>query len=171
PALAQLHSSSFNMLCKPMPLKSTSAFARYLINGWELSAITTLASAHPISPTMNAASTSANGVFTGVTLANSTINGSGGWSRVPFLPVGFIDVDQTYNVDARMTRSLPFTERIKANLSFEAFNAFNTIHNTAAQTAAYSVLAGGILRPVLTNGVSHLGDGSASQGFPDGTNA
>jgi hypothetical protein len=29
----------------------------------------------------------------------------------------------------------------------------------------------GVLRPVVTNGVSHVGDGTASQGFPDGTNA
>ena len=34
-----------------------------------------------------------------------------------------------------------------------------------------SLSAGGIIRPVVTNGVSHVGDGSASQGFPDGTNA
>jgi hypothetical protein len=27
------------------------------------------------------------------------------------------------------------------------------------------------LKPVLTNGVSLLGNGNASQGFPDGTNA
>src|SRR4029453_13075920 len=109
--------------------------------------ITTLASAHPVSATMAAASTSANGVFNGITLANSTINGSGGWKRGPFLPVGTLDIDQTYNVDARLTRSLPFGERVKANLSFEAFNAFNTIHNTAVQTAAYSVLAAAIIRP------------------------
>ena len=56
---------------------------------------------------MNAASTSANGVFPGVTLAYSTLNGSGGWNRVPFLPVGSLDIDQTYNVDARITRSCP----------------------------------------------------------------
>ncbi|MCX6630963.1 MAG: hypothetical protein NTW28_25390 [Candidatus Solibacter sp.] len=74
-------------------------------------------------------------------------------------------------MDARITRSIPFGERVKANLSFEAFNAFNTIHNTGVQTAAYSVGLGGILSPVVTAGVSHVGDGSASQGFPDGTNA
>jgi hypothetical protein len=73
-------------------------------------------------------------------------------------------------VDARITRSLPFGERFKANLSFEAFNVFNTIHNTSVQQAAYSV-TGNILKPITTNGVSHVGDGSASQGFPDGTNA
>ena len=60
--------------------------------------------------------------------------------------------------------------RVKANLAFEAFNAFNTIHNTSVQQAAYSV-SGNLLKPILTNGVSHVGDGSASQGFPDGTNA
>jgi len=79
-------------------------------------------------------------------------------------------VDQIYNVDARLTRKFSLGERAKLNLGFEAFNAFNTIHNTSIQTAAYSV-SGNILKPVLTNGVSHVGDGSASQGFPDGTNA
>jgi hypothetical protein len=170
-ALDQRHRLSVNWLYRPILTKSTSAFAKYFVNGWELSGITTLASAHPVTTTMNSASTSANGVFQGVTLANSTINGSGGWTRVPFLPVGNVNIDQIYNVDARLTRALPFGERVKANLSFEAFNVFNTIHNTGVQTAAYSVFAGGILKPVTTNGVSHVGDGNASQGFPDGTNA
>ena len=42
---------------------------------------------------------------------------------------------------------------------------------TAGGDAVGGRLHGGILRPVVTNGVSHVGDGSASQGFPDGTNA
>jgi hypothetical protein len=169
--LDQRHRLSVNWQWNPTFTTSTSAFARYFVNGWELSGITTVASAHPVSATVNSPSTSANGVFQGVTLANATLNGSGGWNRVPFLPIGSINVDQTYNVDARLTRSIPFSERVKCNLLFEAFNAFNTIHNTSVQQAAYSVSAGGILKPVLTNGVSHVGDGSASQGFPDGTNA
>ncbi len=152
--LDQRHRLSVNWLWRPMFTTSTSAFAKYLVNGWELSGITTLASAHPVTATMNAPGTGAGAVFPGVTLAYGTLNGSGGWNRVPFLPVGTINIDQTYNVDARITRSLPFGERVKANLSFEAFNAFNTIHNTGVQTAAYSVSAGGILKPVLTSGVS-----------------
>jgi hypothetical protein len=169
--LDQRHRLSVNWLWKPTFTTSTSTFAKYFVNGWELSGITTIASAHPVSATMGGASTSANGVFTGITLANSTINGSGGWNRVPFLPVGTLDIDQTYNVDARITRSLPFGERVKANLSFEAFNAFNTIHNTLIQQTAYTVNAGGIIKPQLTSGVSIVGNGTASQGFPDGTNA
>ena len=48
---------------------------------------------------------------------------------------------------------------------------FNTIHNTSVQTAAYTLSSGGVFKPILTGGVSRLGTGSASQGFPDGTNA
>ena len=72
--------------------KSTSAFAKYMVNGWELSGITTLASAHPVTRDHELrAGTGAGGVFPGVTLAYSTLNGSGGWNRVPFLPVGTIE--------------------------------------------------------------------------------
>ncbi len=101
--LDQRHRVSINWLWRPTFTTSTSAFARYFVNGWELSTITTLASAHPVSATMNAAGTGANAVFQGVTLAYSTLNGSGGWNRVPFLPASNIDIDRTYNVDARLT--------------------------------------------------------------------
>jgi hypothetical protein len=169
-SLDQRHRLSMNWLWQPTFTTNTSAFSKYFVNGWELSAITTLASAHPVSATINSPSTGAGAEFAGIQLANGTLNGSGGWNRVPFFPVSSLNVDQIYNVDARITRKLPISERVTANLAFEAFNAFNTIHNTGIQTAAYSV-TGNILKPVLTNGVSHVGDGNASQGFPDGTNA
>ena len=168
--LDQRHRVSINWLWRPTFTTSTSTFAKFFVNGWELSTITILASAHPVSPTVNSASTALGAVFPGIALAQSTLTGAGGFNRAPFLPVGYLNVDQIYGVDARITRSLPLSERVKANLAFEAFNAFNTIHNTSIQQAAYNV-TGNILKPVLTNGVSHLGDGSASQGFPDGTNA
>jgi hypothetical protein len=170
-SLDQRHRVSINWLWRPKITESNSAVAKFLVNGWELSGITTLASAHPTSATMGGASTSANGVFPGITLANSTINGSGGWNRVPFWPVSSLNIDQIYNVDGRLTRSIPISERVKATLNFEAFNACNTIHNTGVQTQAYTVNSGGILKPQLTNGVSILGQGNQSQGFPDGTNA
>jgi hypothetical protein len=135
------------------------------VNGWELSAITTLASAQPTSATVSSASTGSGAVFPGVQLAYGTLNGSGGWSRVPFWPVSSLDIDRTYRVDARISRNLPFGERVKGSLMFEAFNAFNTQYNTAVNAQAYSV-TGNILKPV--NG---LGVGNQSQGFPDGTNA
>jgi hypothetical protein len=68
-------------------------------------------------------------------------------------------------LDARLSRELPFSERVKAVLMFEAFNAFNTQYNTGINTQAFSA-SGGILKPTIG-----LGVGNASQGFPDGTNA
>ena len=168
--LDQRHRLSINWLWRPVLTSSTSTAAKYLINGWELSAVTTLASAHPISATINSPSTSTGAEFAGISLYNATLNGSGGSNRVPFWPMDSMNVDQIYNVDARISRSLPISERVKATLLFEAFNVFNTIHNTGVQTAAYSV-TGNVLHPVLTNGVSLLDTGNASQGFPDGTNA
>jgi hypothetical protein len=164
--LDQRHRVSINWIWSPTIVKSASPTAKFLLNGWELSAITTLASAHPTLATV----TSLGAEFPGIQLAYNTLTGTGGSSRVPFLPYDSLNIDQIYNVDARLTRKFRIGERATFNLGFEAFNAFNTIHNTGIQTAAYSV-SGNILKPVLTNGVSHVGDGNASQGFPDGTNA
>jgi hypothetical protein len=169
-SLDQRHRVSINWIWEPKFTGSTSMFARYFVNGWGLSGITTLASAHPTSATVNSPSTATGAEFAGISLAYGTLNGSGGWNRVPFLPVNNLNIDQIYNVDARLTRGIPIGEKIKASLSFEAFNVFNTIHNTSIQTAAYSV-TGNVIKPILTNGVSFVGAGSASQGFPDGTNA
>jgi hypothetical protein len=154
-----------NFLWSPTLTHSKSAAARYLANGWELSAITTMASAQPVSATVGSVSTANGGVFPGVQLAFSTMNGSGGWSRVPFYPVSSLDIDRTYRVDARVSRNLPFSERVKGSIFFEAFNAFNTQYNTGINTQAFTV-SGNHVRPV--NGV---GVGNQSQGFPDGTNA
>ena len=162
-ATDQRHRAVINWLWAPTLTKSNSWAARYLINGWELSSITTMASSQPAS-----ASVSLSGVqFAGVTFygGNTTLNGSGGWNRVPFWPVNSLNIDKIYRVDARITRNLPFGEKVKGMLIFEAFNAFNTQYNTFVNTTAYTAVKG-VLIPV-----SGLGVGNQSQGFPDGTNA
>lgn len=164
-SLDQRHRLSVNWVWSPKFTDRSDAFSRNFINGWNLSSITTIGSSHPATTTIGGASTSANGVFQGVTLANSTINGSGGWNRVPFLPVADLNIDKIYNVDLRLGHTYSLGERVKATLSFEAFNAFNTIHNTSVATQAYTVGSGGVLRPQ-----AH-GYGTGSAGFPDGTNA
>jgi hypothetical protein len=98
-------------------------------------------------------------------MAFTTLNGGGGWNRAPFLPVGSLDVDQVKRLDARLERQLPFTERVQAKITFEAFNVFNMMYNTSISTQAYSA-TGGVLNPTIG-----VGRGTNSQGFPDGTNA
>jgi len=157
--LDQRHRAVINWLWAPKFTKSTSAFARYFVNGWQLSAITTLASAKPSPATINVTS-----ALPGLA-NNGTLNGSFGSNRVPFWRFNPIDVDQIYRVDSRIQRELPFTERVKMNLIFEAFNTFNTIYNTGVNQQAFAAAAG-VLRPT-----ANLGLGNQSQGFPDGTNA
>jgi outer membrane receptor protein involved in Fe transport len=161
-SLDQRHRLVVDWQWEPKFTTSTSTAARYLVNGWQLSAITTLASAHPVSATVNVTSTTQ---FSGNQMVYSTLNGSGGWSRVPFWPVSNTDVDQYHRVDARLVRTLPFSERVQARLIFEAFNVFNTISNTSINSQAF-VATSGVLTPT-----SYFRTGSASQGFPDGTNA
>jgi hypothetical protein len=156
------HRAVINWIWQPTFTQSQSAFARYFVNGWGVSGIVTLASANPWTPTVNVTSSTQ---FPGITMAFTTLNGSGGWNRVPFLPVGSLDVDRIKRLDARVERQLPFTERVQGKIIFEAFNVFNMMYNTSISTQAYSA-ASGVLTP--TAGV---GRGTNSQGFPDGTNA
>ena len=159
-ALDQRHRVGISSVYSPTFTKKTDFFSRYLVNGWQVSQITTLASSQPATATVRiVGSPFAGAAFTG------SLNGLGGSNRVPFLPWNSLDVDQIYRVDARIARSLPFTERVKAYLQFEVFNLTNTVTNTGVFTEAYSA-ANGVLTPS-----AGLGVGNASQGFPDGTNA
>jgi len=158
--LDQRHRLVISSVWAPTLTNRDSAMVRWLVKGWQLSQITTLASAQPATATIFIS----GAPFTGAAF-NTSLNGFGGSNRVPFWPFNSLDIDQTYRVDARLTKVLPFTERVQAYLNLEAFNAFNTQYNTFVNTEAYRV-ANGVLTPS-----SGLGNGNQSQGFPDGTNA
>ena len=133
---------------------------KYLVNNWQLSGIVTLASSFAQTPTIFV-----SGVpFTGAAF-NTSLNGFGASSRVPFLPAASLNVDKVYRMDARLTKVLPFTERMNLQLSFEAFNVWNNPSYTARNGQMYSA-TGGVLTPT-----ANFGLGSQTQGFPDGTNA
>ncbi len=152
-----------NWIWSPTLTKSTGWAARYLINGWQLSAITTMGSPLPATGTVSVSGTQFSGAS--ALLYTGSLNGSGGWNRVPFLPVNSQPIDDEYHVDARLSRAIPITEHVRASLLFEAFNVFNTQYNTSINTTAYTA-SGGTLKPVAS-----FGTGSASQAFPDGTDA
>jgi hypothetical protein len=173
-AFDQRQRATIQLLWQPTVTKSNSTMARYLLNGWQFSTLTTLASSQGVTPIAIVQGQQ----FSGVTMNyTSSLNGSGGWARVPFLPLGSLGTDPVYNVDARIARSLPITERIRAVLLFEGFNVFNMQYNTSVNSIAYLALP--TPPPGQPNGprtgtlfpVPGLGAGNASQGFPDGTNA
>ena len=76
-----------------------------------------------------------------------------------------MNIDTVNRMDARMTKGFAYKEALKLELAFEAFNVFNTISNTSVLTTAY------IATGTVIKAQPGVGNGSASGGFPDGTNA
>ncbi len=159
-ALDQRHRGVVTFIWTPTVSKRNTAAARYLMNNWQLSTINTFASAFAQTPTVFVSGAG----FTGAAFTGS-LNGLGASSRVPFLPAASLDIDQVVRTDARLTKILPFNDRYQLHLNFEAFNVANHVAFTSVLGQAFSA-AGGVLTPT-----PRLGQGSASQGFPDGTNA
>lgn len=135
------------------------------LKGWTLSGIATMASGQPETPLVWVAGQQ----FSSINMVYPTsLNGWGGWSRLPLEGIGSLMTGPQYNVDARLSRTFNMRERLKAVLLFEAFNAFNTQFDTALNTTSYVAAATappsgavngpttGVLKPV-----SGLGTGIA----------
>jgi hypothetical protein len=101
--------------------------SRYLVNGWQLSFVTTAGTSFGISPTISVSSRPVVGATTISTLSSSTINGLGGSFRVPFEDPSFLKLGNIYKTDMRLQKQLAITEKVKLNLFFEAFNVFNHV--------------------------------------------
>jgi hypothetical protein len=158
----QRHRGSVDWVWQPKPLGNNSLPARFLINGWQLSGAAIIASPQPVTPVLVSGGQQISGV---TMLYTNSLNGSGGWARVPFYAMSSLRADYQYEVNARLTRTLPFTERVQGALMFEAFNVLNRQYTTGLNTTAFTASAA-ILKPV-----PGLGVGNASQAYPGGTTA
>jgi hypothetical protein len=160
-SLDQRHRFALGFIEQPTFTHRGGAFYKYAVNNWQLSTITTLAAGRPVVQTIQVADSVpfAGAAFT------TTLNGYGGWNRVPFWGTDTLYGPAAYRVDARISKILPFSERVRAYLNFEVFNVTNTIVDTSLFNQAYSERSG-VLSPTL-----NLGQGNGSAGFPDGTNA
>src|SRR5207244_6982679 len=97
------HRAGISFVWAPAFTQSNTAFARYLINNWQLSQITTLQSSQPVNSTTNVS----GNAFAGA-LVSGSLNGCGcGFSRVPFQPVINLDLDSIYSVVASPSNKLP----------------------------------------------------------------
>jgi outer membrane receptor protein involved in Fe transport len=160
-SLDQRHRAAISFVAQPTLTKRTDWFSRNVVNGWQLSSITTLASPFYATPTVGVTGT----MFSGAAFTGS-LNGFGANSRVPVLSRSSVEIDPITRVDARLTKQFGFGERLKLNLLFEVFNLTNSQYDTSVDSRAYNVAADRVLRPNPA-----LGNGTASAGFPDGTNA
>jgi outer membrane receptor protein involved in Fe transport len=160
-----------NWVYAPVFSKRTDLFTRFIINNWQLSDITTISTGVPVTESLgvtaglNAAQLAQAGLPANFAFTGGTLNGFGGSSRVPFLGIGTLRLPNTYRTDVRLSKTLPFSERIRTSLSFEVFNLTNTIVYTSITNRAYT--ANGFNISPATG----LGTPTQSSGFPDGTNA
>jgi hypothetical protein len=176
--LDQRHRFIGTFIARPKFTKSDSAFARYVVNGWELTGFLTLASGRPNFESVSFSST-ANlpQAFTG------TLDGLGGDSRVPFLQNNPLRIDATTRFDTRLSKNFPFREKMSLTLLFEVFNLTNTVSNTGISSQGFSAANKGtatapnfVIAPCASATATVCapttpGLGTASGGFPDGTNA
>jgi hypothetical protein len=165
--LDQRHRLVYSFVWTPKIGHGDNPFMKYVADGWQLSAITTLASGRPTgSPTIRVVSapTLPGASF----LSTSVIDGySGGSTRVPFLPVNSLYTPATYRADLRITKAIPLgTERARLNLLFEVYNVSNSWSPTSLATQEYTATKG-----VLQLTPTAYGFGTADGGFPDGTQA
>jgi outer membrane receptor protein involved in Fe transport len=156
-----------NWVWSPNFSHSGSYVTKYFLNGWQLSAITTIATGLPYTETLSVLSN-----YPGLE-ATGSLTGFGGSTQVPFLGVNTLRLNDTTRVDARLSKDLAILEHLRARLQFEVFNLTNTIvYTSASSTGYYATWTGsaatgkGTIYPA-----PGLGTPTASTGFPDGTNA
>jgi hypothetical protein len=159
-----------NFMWQPVVHK-TDALSRYLLNGWLVSGIGTYSSSMYVTPTI--AVMGQQFIVNNTALSNTKItmdytdslNGSGGWSRVPWENVNILPLGSQFNIDARVSKTVPFTARLHGTFALDAFNATNHRNISAVQTLAYTSTLG-IVTPV-----PGVGTPTASYGYPFGSTA
>ena len=160
-ALDQRHRAVISFVEEPVFTRRDGAFYKYVVNNWQLGAITTLAAGRPTTAQIRTTDTAVPGMA-----YTNSINGFGGNFRVPFWPVNSLYTPPVYRADARISKIIPINEHARLMLMFEVFNISNTTVNTSINNQAYTEA-----KRVLTLTPGAFGVGTASAGFPDGTNA
>ena len=155
----------FSWVWQPKFTTRTDFFSKYIVNGWQLSSITSMASGHPYgSMSISTKDTPVAGMF-----SSGNLDGSGLAFRVPFLPYNNYYLPALYRADARISKLIPLGESGKKQIALN-FEMFNLANNWAARgytsSQAYTE-AKGILTPTPAN----LYVPSSAAYAPDGTEA
>jgi outer membrane receptor protein involved in Fe transport len=175
--LDQRHRFVGTFIARPTFIKGTTNALRHFVNGWELDGILTLASGRPSFESVSFSST------TNLPQAFTTLDGLGGDNRVPWLPNNPLRIDAITRMDARISKMIPIREKMNLTLLFEVFNLTNTISNTSVSAPGFTAANKGtlaapnfVVAPCASATATVCapetpGLGTASAGFPDGTNA
>ena len=160
-SLDQRQRFTYTFVWAPEFMHSSGFFAKYIVNNWQLSSITTIMSGRPSTLTIHLNDTP----VTGMLYSADALDGFNGNFRVPFLPVNSQYTPWLQQENFRLTKNIPLPrESTRLSLLFEAFNIANNWSPSALATQAYTEAKG-----VLTYTPTAFGFGTSSSGFPDGT--
>ena len=163
--LDQRHRFVLSWLWAPKFTSRTDAVSRYLVNGWQLSAITTLATGHPNgSQTVYVSDKPVTGMF-----SNFSLNGTGFSGRVPWLPVNSYYLPSFDRADMRLAKVIPIDAdgRKSLTLNFDMFNVGNNWSATGYTSSQAYYESKGVIQATPTKLYIPSGDALA----PDGTQA
>jgi Carboxypeptidase regulatory-like domain/TonB dependent receptor len=147
-----------------------STFKTETLNGWQLAPIFTYATPQYVDSTLTVSSFDPRLYATSSTLSGIGAEAPGG-TRVPFLPTANLPLGHTVQLDGRLIKNIPIHEAQSIQLSFEAINALNHIRNTGVNQLAYKATWNAATETGTITQQNGIGTGTASAGFPDGTNA
>ena len=153
-----------------LPRKDFSnVLANQIANGWQLAPIFTYATPQFVDSTLTVSTANPLLAYTSPTLSGVGGESPGG-IRAPFLPTANLPLGHTVQLDGRLTKRFPLPREQNIELSFEAINALNHIRYTGVNQVAYKSIYSATGNGTITQQPG-VGTGSASGGFPDGTNA
>jgi hypothetical protein len=108
------------------------------LKGFALSGIATLASPQNETPIVWVSGQE----FSAINMVYPTsLNGWGGWSRMTTQPIGSLKLSPQRTLNARLSRTFQVSDKVKAMVLFEAFNALNNQFTTAVNTVSYIAAA------------------------------
>lgn len=108
------------------------------LKGFALSGIATIATAQNETPIVWVSGQE----FSSINMVYPTsLNGWGGWSRMTTQPIGSLALSPQRTLNARLSRTFQVSDRVKAMVLFEAFNALNNQFTTAVNTIGYIAAA------------------------------
>ena len=145
-----------------------SRLANIAANGWQFSGIETYATPQGVDPQVTVGTLPFANPYSTATIDGIGI-GFAATQRVPFYPRSSVPLGTTIRTDARLTKIFTLPKEQSITLNFEVFNAFNYSTITSVTTTAINESLDNQGNGILTQVPD--GAGTASQGFPDGTNA
>ena len=146
---------SFAAIWSPEYYHGPNRGVGYLANGFTISPLVIASSGVPFTPTVgfgNAPSQTIAGVTYVAPNGAGGPLADGGSNRVPFLGPNSFQLPRTATVDLRIEKAFKIRESWKLTLSGDAFNLFNHVNVTGANTQMFSIQSFGTVHGVACSG-------------------